>query len=209
MAEFELLARSAIAPIEPIAHWGGWEVSGANSTGPLRLADLTPLAKVGIRSAAQGGLADALGVAFGRARRDSHGSLVIGSAPGEWLLLDAPGCAPALLERIAGLAGDSFTSAIDLTHARALVRLTGDAAPEMLSKLCAIDLGDSTTPDGSALRTAVADLVTDLIRDDDEGQRSYWLHCEWSSGQYLFDVLRDAGAEFGIEVDGFRWVANG
>src|SRR5215203_1262697 len=29
------------------------------------------------------------------------------------------------------------------------------------------------------------------------------IHCERSSGQYLFDTLIDAGDEFGIEVDGF------
>src|SRR5829696_432992 len=29
------------------------------------------------------------------------------------------------------------------------------------------------------------------------------IHCERSSGQYLFDALIDAGDEFGIEVDGF------
>jgi len=29
------------------------------------------------------------------------------------------------------------------------------------------------------------------------------IHCERSSGQYLFDALIDAANEFGIEVDGF------
>ena len=37
--------------------------------------------------------------------------------------------------------------------------------------------------------------------DDRDGEISYLLHCEWSSGQYLFDVLFDAGDELGIEVD--------
>jgi hypothetical protein len=32
---------------------------------------------------------------------------------------------------------------------------------------------------------------------------SYLLHCERSSGQYLFDTLLDAGREFGVQVDGF------
>ena len=32
---------------------------------------------------------------------------------------------------------------------------------------------------------------------------SYRLHCERSSGQYLFDALLAAGAEFAIEIDGF------
>ncbi len=59
-------------------------------------------------------------------------------------------------------------------------------------------------PDGAALRTAVAAVAIDVIRDDTGGTRSYLLHCERSVGQYLFDAIRRAGAEFGIGVDGFR-----
>jgi hypothetical protein len=33
---------------------------------------------------------------------------------------------------------------------------------------------------------------------------SYLLHCERSSGRYLFDALVSAGHDFGIEIDGFR-----
>ncbi len=53
----------------------------------------------------------------------------------------------------------------------------------------------------------VRDVATDVIRDDvrslDATERSYLLHCERSSGQYLFDAVLDAGREFGIQVDGF------
>jgi glycine cleavage system aminomethyltransferase T len=48
----------------------------------------------------------------------------------------------------------------------------------------------------------VANLVTDVVRVDRDGLPSYLLHCERSSGQYLFDTLLDAGREFGIEIDG-------
>ena len=36
------------------------------------------------------------------------------------------------------------------------------------------------------------------------GVRSYLLHCERSSGRYLFDALMPVGHDFGIEIDGFR-----
>ncbi len=204
MAEFSPLARSPIAPTDPVVSREGWEVSGVLSNGPLRIADYSPLAKVGIRAGPESGLAGALSIGFGRARRDSHGSLVIGSGPGEWLLLAAAGTAPRLVEQTRLAAGSDFASVLDLTHVRALVRLTGRDSARLLAKLCAIDLGDEATPDGSALRTSVAELVTDLVREDDGGVRAYWLHCEWCSGQYLFDVLLDAGEEFAIEVDGLR-----
>ena len=202
MAEFLPIARSPIAS-QSTSLRDGWEVSSARSEAPLRITDCTPMAKVCVRANPEGSLARAIHVPFGRAQQDQQGSLVIGSGPGEWLLLDATGTAPALVDRIRRLAGGEFASAIDLTHGRALIRLTGGDAARLLAKLCAIDLSDITTPDGSALRTSVASVVTDVIRDDEGEAHSYWLHCEWSSGQYLFDALLDAGMEFEIGVSGF------
>ena len=48
----------------------------------------------------------------------------------------------------------------------------------------------------------MAGVATDVVRDDVAGTRSYLLHCERSSGQYLFDSLLDSGAEFDVDVDG-------
>ena len=58
-------------------------------------------------------------------------------------------------------------------------------------------------PDGSALRGSVAGVVTDIIRDDVDGTRSYLVHCERSSGQYLWDTLLDAGAEYRLTEVGY------
>jgi heterotetrameric sarcosine oxidase gamma subunit len=83
------------------------------------------------------------------------------------------------------------------------MRLTGDASSAMLTKVCAIDLRDAATPDGTAFRSSVAKVVVDVVRDDVDGVRSYLLHVERSTGQYLFGALLDAGAEYGIEQGGF------
>ena len=72
----------------------------------------------------------------------------------------------------------------------------------MLSKLCSINLADKVTPNGRAFRTSIAGVNTDIIRDDTNTGRSYLLHVERSSGQYIFDALLDAGIEFGIESVG-------
>jgi heterotetrameric sarcosine oxidase gamma subunit len=228
------IARSPIAAADPVVVAAGWEVSGARAAGTLTLTDCTPLTKVQLRAAA----AEVSGVGFGRARRDPDGTLVIGSGPGEWLLIGPPGQAGVLAGRLAGQLGPGDAATwVDLTHGRALVRLTGPDARRVLARLCGVDLGDDITPDGSALRTSVAALATDVIRDDaasagggrggndndndndnDKGKdtnsdangdatdsgASYLLHCERSSGQYLFDALLKAGADFGIEIDGFR-----
>lgn len=209
----EPTARSPIAPAPPVIVLAGWEVSGrrasavtAGGTG-LTITDCTPLAKLQLRAPAGGQAAAALGVRFGRAARDQSATLVVGSGPGEWLLLAAPGQAPELawwLASIAEQAPGEHVTWVDLTHGRALMRLTGSKAAIVLARICGIDLSDEITPDGAAFRTSVASLATDIVRDDVSGTRSYLLHCERSSGDYLFSALLRAGADFGIEIDGFR-----
>jgi heterotetrameric sarcosine oxidase gamma subunit len=202
----------------------GWEVSGGRSEAALTITDCTPLAKVHLRAPWNGAMAKALGVPFGRADReggDTDGAsqdgpegawLVVGSGPGEWLVLAPPGAAAAVTDWLATVAadaaGDEFVSMTDLTHGRALVRVTGPDSADLLARLCGADLEDDMAPDGAALRSAVAGVATDIVRDDTmiDGAAvpSYLLHCERSSGQYLFGALVSAGEELGIGVDGFR-----
>lgn len=182
----------------PIALTG----SGRGSS-ELTLTDASPLVKFSIRASVDSG---ALSTPFGRAQRQPSLGLVIGSGPGEWLVLGPPDSGPRLrdeLDRIASGSGE-FVSVVELTHGRALVRLRGAGSASLLAKLCAVDLSDTVTPNGAAFRSSVARITTDVVRDDDGGVRSYLLHCERSSGQYLAECLLDAGAEFAIEVD--AWV---
>jgi sarcosine oxidase, subunit alpha len=197
------IARSPIAQAAPTTIKHGWEVSARRSAADLKIIDCTPLAKVLVLASTEGELARALRVPFGRAARDAYETLVVGSGPGEWLLLAEPGTSAAVTQRVEEVKGERLISVFDATHARALVRITGARTPDLLAKVCAIDLADEVTPNGAAFRSSVAKLETDVVRDDSGGSRSYLLHCERSSGQYLFDALIDAGHEFGIEVDGF------
>lgn len=198
------LARGPIAVPGPRSVVGRWEVSTRRSSAPLRLTAASPLAKVSIRARPDGAFAAALGVRFRRSRRED-GVLTVGSGPGEWLLIGAPGTAPNLTEHVRSLAGGDFVTTVDLTHGRALMRLTGRTAAQALSKVCAVDLAEATTPDGAAFRSSVAKVTTDVVRDDAGaaiGEPSYLLHCERSAGQYLFECLLDAGKEFGVEPAG-------
>jgi heterotetrameric sarcosine oxidase gamma subunit len=202
----EPLARSPIRPPEPLTVLAGWEVSGRRATGALTLTDCTPLTKVQLKAPITGQVAAELGVPLGRAGRNPAGVLVVGSGPGEWLLIGPPGQAAEIAARLADLtarASGAYASSTDLTHGRAFIRLTGPLARDVLSALCGIDLSDAVTPDGAAFRSSVAGLATDVIRDDVGGVRCYLLHCERSSGQYLFDALLSAGRDLGIEIDGF------
>lgn len=205
-----LLARSPIKPAPPVIEVAGWAVSGRSSTADLTLCDESPLAKVQVKAPWNGAMAAAIGVPHGRAARDQQGTLVAGSAPGEWLLIDAPGTSADIAGRMEALAGEAagtgaveLVSVVDLTHGRAMMRLTGQRSAEVLAKVCGVDLSEDLVPDGAVFRSTVARLATDVIYQSHGRECSYVMHCERSSGQYLFDALLDAGAEFGIDIDGF------
>jgi heterotetrameric sarcosine oxidase gamma subunit len=210
LADGVAVARSPIAPAPPVRVEAGWEVSGCRSDAALTITDCTPLAKIHLRAPWNGAMAKALGVPFGRAGRDAEDTswLVAGSGPGEWFVLARPGAASPVAGWLGTVAADSapeeFVSVVDLTHGRALMRITGPDAADLLARLCGADLHDDMAPDGAALRSAVAGVATDIIRDDRAGVPSYLLHCERSSGQYLFGALVSAGESLGIGVDGFR-----
>jgi heterotetrameric sarcosine oxidase gamma subunit len=195
----------------------GWEVSkprrgaGVRGAAALTLTDLTPVAKTQILAPPGGAMEQAVGVSFGHAARDDSGALVVGSGPGEWLVLGPVGQGSAQLRRLeelaAGPAASEFVTVLDLTHGGAVLRLSGPGSAAALASVCGIDLSDRRTPRGTAFRSLLAGLVTDVIRDDQESARgplpSYLLRCERSYGQYLFDTLLDACTGLHVEVDGF------
>lgn len=199
------IARSSIRVSGPPNVVKGWEVTRRRSTASLVLSDITPLAKVLIKSDANSRFAANHKTAFGRARMIKDGVLEIGCDPGTWLWVGSIGSAEELMMHGESLAAssDELITVIDLTHGRALMRLSGADSNRLLNKLCAINLSDVATPNLSTFRSNVAKLVADVVRDDlANSTQSYLIHCERSSGQYLFDCILDAGSEFGIEIDG-------
>lgn len=162
----------------------------------LGLSDHTDLAKVLCRADPSGMLAAALAVPYGQAVRDAAGVLVAGIAPGSWLLLSPAGSAGTVAQRIEQRTDDGeFVSVVDVTHGHSVLRLTGGAAASVLATVCAIDLSDEVTPDGTAVRTQLAGVTVTAIRDDADGECSYLMLCDRSHSRYLFDVLTDAGRE--------------
>jgi len=183
----------------------GWEVPTGEVSGDVTLADLSGLAKVLVKGPAAGPadieMVTAMGTRFGRALWDGEW-LVTAAAPGEWLVLGPRGTAAGTVDHyrraVAGVNGELVTI-MDLTHGRALLRVHGPATLSLLQRLTALDLDDRFVPDGSALRTSVAAVVTDVVRDDVDGSPSYLLHCERSSGRYLLDTLLAAGEDLGAQ----------
>ena len=169
-------------------------------SGDLVLADTSATTKWLVRASATGTVAERLDAPFGSSRATEGGALVLGSRPGEWIIL---GAADAVAEVVAGIDGldpSDFVTALDWTHGRALFRATGPDAPRMLEKVCSLDWSDPMTPDGAVASASVAKVTCDVARNDIDGTPSYMIFCDRSFGQYLFDALIDAGGEFGLVV---------
>lgn len=113
--------------------------------------------------------------------RKTEDALVWSVSPGEWMVL-----------------GDRPDDAVDLTHVRAMFRLTGAEASNVINRVCALDLGDGMFPDRAAARTLFAGVATEIVRDDENGNPSYLLLPSSSFGTYIRNVIFDAGADFGL-----------
>lgn len=107
--------------------------------------------------------------------------LVWSVSPGEWTVL-----------------GDRPDDAVDLTHVRAMFRLSGADAASLFNRVCALDLTDGMFPDGAAARTLFAGVATEIVREDENKKPSYLLLPSRSYSTYIRDVILDAGAEFGL-----------
>ncbi len=200
------VARSAlIEPGTATRVADGWEVvagEAETADGDVAVTDLSAVAKVLVKAPATPAVEEALGARFGRAAWVGD-VLVTGSAPGEWLLLAPVGSADETVQRYRSLlvdATDGLTTVMDLTHGRALMRVSGVATLDLLRRVTAVDLDDRFVPQGAALRTSLARVVTDVVRDDIAGGPSYLLHCERSSGRYLVESMLAAGADFGARL---------
>ena len=161
---------------------------------PLILRDVSSTPKVIVRAGPETNACRQMSVAFGTSRTED-GVLIVGQRPDEWVLLgqeSAVGVLVDILDR------SGHVSVIDTTHGRAMFRLTGADAASVLEKLCSLDWNDHITPDGAAVSASVARVTCDIVRNDLDDPRSYLISCDRSFGQYLFDVILDAGQEFGI-----------
>ena len=170
------------------------------SSGALMLSDASATVKWLVRGSADGEAAVRLDAPFGSSRTTEGGALVLGSRPGEWIILGAAGAVAEAVAGIDGLDSSDFVTALDWTHGRALFRVTGADAPRMLEKVCSLDWSDPMTPDGAVASASVAKVTCDIARNDVDGTPSYLIFCDRSFGQYLFDALIDAGNEFGLVV---------
>ena len=220
MSELSPIARSPIEPAPPTAMLEGWQVSRRQSTAAMRLIDLTPCAKLLLRGTVTLALRELL-PRFGKARRAAGGLLVIAALPEQWLMIGPPGAASDMRSWISSNLDHSHLTVTDMTHARVVLRIAGAQSAMLLSKVCAINFGTAAFPNGRAVRSSLAKVPCEVIRDDltstpgntasgipsdsTGSTLSYLIICEQQIGQYIFETLIDAGSEYSIDVEGFSF----
>ena len=168
--------------------------------GERLLTDISATTKWLVRGSPDGAAAARLGAPFGSSSTAPGGATVLGSRPGEWIVVGTADAVAAAVEGLEGSDPSDYVSCLDWTHGRALFRVTGNDATRMLEKVCSLDWSDPMTPDGAVASASVAKVTCDIARNDIDGTPSYLVFCDRSVGQYLFDALLDAGDEFGFVV---------
>lgn len=75
--------------------------------------------------------------------------------------------------------------------------LDGDYVPEMMAKICGVDLRDKSFPPGEIAQTIVARVGAILIREIGNASKGIHLLTDFASAEYIWEVLDDAASEFG------------
>jgi heterotetrameric sarcosine oxidase gamma subunit len=147
------------------------------------------------------GALDLLAQAFGDGPRapgsvaESGGALVAALRPDMAAVLLPPPQVESAVGQIAAVAGQRLT-ALDLSHGRALMALSGPHAAAVLARLCALDFGERAFPNRHAAQTSLAKVRALIVRAGEEATSRYLLAVDRSHGAYVWGALADAMEEF-------------
>ncbi len=97
----------------------------------------------------------------------------------------------------------SNTGAIDVTGGWASLALIGPDAERILNKVTAVDLRERTLPVQACCQGPIFGVNTLFGRLADR----FELHVCSDSAEFFWDVLMDAGAEFGLRPAGIEWIS--
>ena len=121
-------------------------------------------------------------------------------SPDELLVMCPYSEVPDALEKIAKTSGDHHMLAVNVSDARAVFRVSGPHAREVMAKLAPVDLDPSMLTPGMFRRTRLAQVPAAFWMRDGE---TFQIICFRSVAQYVFDLLKVA-AQPGSEVGYFH-----
>lgn len=173
----------------------------------MGLADLSPLARTGLKGAGSiewlAGQGVTIGAESNRGYRQAGGEIALRLAPNEVLLVDslaAEGRFIAQLETAWSWGEEKPRRPIGYPMPRAdshgWFALSGSRAPEMFSKICGVDLRAHYFAEGAIAQTSVARMSGIILRHDFAETPGFYLLADSASSDYLWDCLLDAMMEF-------------
>lgn len=178
---------------------------------PLAIADLSPLPRLGFKGRGTIAAMKARGFTVeaepNRAFRQPDGGLCLVLAPGEVILLsplngDGANIAKALTTW--KLEDGERTYPLLRSDSHAWLAVSGEAAPAMFAKLCAVDLRRSKFADLAIAQTSVAKMSAIIVRADAGARPLYHVLADSAAALYFCSCLMDAAREFGGRLAGIR-----
>jgi sarcosine oxidase subunit gamma len=127
-----------------------------------------------------------------------NGFALIGTAPGQWLAVAESKEARAL-PAVLGVALKGVATVVDQSDGKAVLRISGPQAREVLAKGCSLDLNPRVFKPGSAGTTPVV-LIDCVIWQVDEAP-SYDLAVPTSFAESFWSWLTASAAEYGYSVE--------
>lgn len=195
-----LASRPALAGIAIPGRYGREDgPPGVTLTERVDLGLATVLARKGLRMALREAARGAYGVDLPDASLCVSGSEVafIGSGPGQWLAASGALANGALADDLAAkLKGVASIS--DQSDGRAVLRIAGPRARDVLAKGLPIDLHPSAFGPGSAATSVIALMGVTLWQIDDAPTYDIAVFRSLAGSFWIW--LRDSAAEFGYEV---------
>jgi len=88
------------------------------------------------------------------------------------------------------------------TQGSSVIALFGPYGDELMSKLCGLDFHATAFPNLTVKQSSVAKTRQTIIRHDINGVKTYLLVGGRSLSAYLWSVIMEAGAEYGVEPVG-------
>lgn len=102
---------------------------------------------------------------------------------------------------------DGLMTVTDESHGLGTIMVTGSGARRLLRKVTSLDVSADGLANLNAAQTSLANVHARLLRLDRAGYPSYLLTVERSVGDYVWQVLQEAAAEFEFaSIDGRLWL---
>ena len=175
----------------------------------LAIADLSPLPRLGFKGRGTIEAMKKRGVTVeatpNRAFRQADGGLCLVLAPGEVILLSNLAGEGTKLDRFFKdwrLEDEERTYPLLRRDSHAWFSVTGETAPQMFAKICAIDLRPHKFADLSIAQTSVAKMTAIIARADTNDRLFYHVLADSAAAQYFCQALLDAATEFGGRLVG-------